>query len=282
MENLIRIATLGALTVLILMIMFIVKQAVACFYQLDVKCIFGLPGLIPLSGAPRYSILLLIINSFLVGCGATVIALFFGIITSLYITEIASPRVARLLWIVLKGIGAIPPVVIGFLGIVVLLKYGPQLGVSYILWFVMASLLLSLQAYPSTVCFLTDTLRRIPASFKASSYALGATRWQTIAHTIYPAARPGIAAAGLFVFGRVLGDTVILLMLAQVLSRGQQESVRSFLTIPAAIALEAPSIGPGDPQYHIFYLLGLLLTAISFGLSYFRRRLLRTQRGELE
>ncbi len=281
MEIVIHIAGIGAIILLVLMFVFIIVEAVIGLFQLYSTDHWSIAGSLE-SQIPRYSIISLVINSALLALGAIVVALPLGLGTALYITEIAPQRIARVFCTVVKGMDAVPPVIIGFLGFLLVGSEKHTLGTSSPSLVVLSSLLLGLMIYPSVVCFLVDTLRRIPTSFKASSYALGASRWQTIAHTIYPAAQPGIAAAGLFGFGRVLGDTVIVLMLLQGIFGARLPSASPLLTMPMAIATGATTAVPRDGQYHVLYLVGLLLTVISYSLSSLGRRLLRTQRGEVE
>ena len=281
MEIVIHIAGIGAIILLVLMFVFIIVEAVIGLFQLYSTDHWSIAGSLE-SQIPRYSIISLVVSSALLALGAIVVALPLGLGTALYITEIAPQRIARVFCTVVKGMAAVPPVIIGFLGFLLVGSEKHTLGTSSPSLVVLSSLLLGLMIYPSVVCFLVDTLRRIPTSFKASSYALGASRWQTIAHTIYPAAQPGIAAAGLFGFGRVLGDTVIVLMLLQGIFGARLPSASPLLTMPVAIATGATTAVPGDGQYHVLYLVGLLLTVISYSLSSLGRRLLRTQRGEVE
>lgn len=282
MENLVRIAAIGAVIVLGLMLVFMLAKVITYFPQFRIGDRWGMAGWSPLLQLPRYGIVSLVLNSALLACGAIIIALPLGLATALYITEMAPQRVARVLWVITKGLAAMPSVIIGFIGIGILHTEKSTSVISDATLVSLTSLLLALMVYPNVVCFLIDTLRRIPASFKASSYALGASRWQTIAYMIYPAARPGIAAAGLFGFGRVLGDTVVVLMLAQVIIGGQLAGGSPLFTVPTFIAVGAESAVLRNGPYHTLYLLGSLVTAVSYSLSHYGRRLVRTQRGEIE
>ena len=282
MERLTWIAAIGAIVVLAVVILFIAKEITVCFDQPQSQCIWSLARWNPVSEPARYGIAFLLINSVLLAACATVVALPLGLITALYITEIASAKMAQVFWLLMRVVGAVPPVVVGFLGIVTVTGRNRTLLLSDGEQLFLCSVLLAFMAIPRIVCFLIETLRSIPASFKASSYALGASHWQTIVHTICPAARPGIAAAGLFSFGRVLGDTVIALMLIQILPLNRFAANSPLWTVPTAVALGAESAVPGQTHYHLLYLLGLLLAVASFSLSLLGRQLIRTQRGELE
>lgn len=282
MERLTGIAAIGATVILAVVILFIAKEITVCFDQTQSQCIWSLARWNPVSEPARYGITFLLISSILLAGCATVMALPLGLITALYITEIASAKMSQVFWLLMRVMGAVPPVVVGFLGIVIVTSRSQALLLSYGEQFLFCSVLLAFMTIPRIVCFLIETLRSIPASFKASSYALGASHWQTIAHTVCPAAGPGIAAAGLFSFGQILGDTVIALMLIQIVPQGRFGTNSPLWTIPTAIALGAESAMPGQTHYHLLYLLGLLLAAASFSLSLLGRQLIRTQRGELE
>lgn len=278
-ETFILTLAIVAIVMLSLVFLSIIKEVIASLPYLQRREMSFLSGWNQFSSLAQRGIVHLVVNSVMVSCGATLVALPLGLITALYITEIAGEGTARMFKNTMKGMAAIPPVVIGFLGTSVLAAKKPGLQISYSTLLMSGALLLAFMIYPDIVCLLVDTLRRIPESFRESSYALGATQWQTILHTVYPAAKPGIVAAGLFGFGRVLGDTVIVLLLAQSIPGNQLEPL---LTMPAAIATGARWAMPGEADYYVVFVLGFLLMAISFALSHIGRRLMRTQRGELE
>jgi phosphate transport system permease protein len=263
-EVILQLATAATLMVMAAVAIFVVKGSVNSVLLVNLES-----GLI----------LMAAVNSVAIAAGAVVIALPVGLVSALYITELAPSQSAKTFWTAIKMLSAVPSVVIGFIGLVWLGYTGSSQVTSPLRTSVAASLLLALMVYPPLTSFLIEHLRRIPASLRASSYALGASRWQTIAYTVYPAARSIIAAAGFFGLSRAMGDTAIVLMLWQAAVRsslvGSQGS--RLFTIPTAIIMGA------ERGWHHSgsFLMALLIVILSLGFSALGRRFMQSHwRGQ--
>jgi phosphate transport system permease protein len=110
---------------------------------------------------------------------------------------------------------------------------------------------------------------------REASYALGATKWETAAFVLLPAATPGVFAAILLGIGRAFGETMIVLMAtgnAALLSPDIFASVR---TMSATIGAEMAEVVFGDAHYNILFFIGICLFVFSFSLNMFAEFVVR-------
>lgn len=129
----------------------------------------------------------LILGTLWVSIGAIVIALPIGLGVSIYLSEIATKKVRNILKPIIELLAAIPSVVYGFFGLVVLVPLVQQIfnlpvgetGLS-------GSIILAIMALPTIITVSEDAMRNTPRSMKEASLALGATHWQTIYKVIIP------------------------------------------------------------------------------------------------
>lgn len=162
-----------------------------------------------------FGILGFIVASFLTTAVAVLIGIPIGLYTAVYIAEIASKKVSKIMLFMVDMLAAIPSVVYGFFGLVVVvpwiqsifhLKSGATL--------LSASLILSLMILPTVVSLSTIALKSVPRSMDEASYALGATQIETIFKVKIPYAKSGILASFLLGLGRALGETMAVILVA--------------------------------------------------------------------
>jgi phosphate transport system permease protein len=224
----------------------------------------------------RFGILPLFTGSLLVTLLATVIAVPFGVFGAVYIAEIASPIEREFFKPFIELLAGIPSVVIGFFGLVVL---GPVIkhlfGLSTGLSALTGALLLALMSIPTIITISEDALKNVPQSYKDASLALGASKIQTLFFVIFPAALSGIIAAIMLGMGRVVGETMAVLMVtgnAPILTFDPLESVR---TMTATIAAEMGEVAYGSHHYQALFWVGLVLLLLTFILNVIAVRVLR-------
>ena len=226
--------------------------------------------------AESFGILPLISGSVLVTLLATVIAVPFGIVGAVYLAEIATRGENEIFKPFIELLAGIPSVVIGFFGLVVLapkikLIFGLQTGLNALT----GALLLALMAIPTIISISEDAIRAVPASYKQASLALGANRLQTIVRVVVPAALPGIIAAIMLGMGRVIGETMAVMMVtgnAAVITGSPFESVR---TMTATIAAEMGEVPFGSHHYAALFWVGIILLIATFGLNVVAQRVLK-------
>jgi phosphate transport system permease protein len=229
---------------LALIVLFLFKEGLPLFRQVSVgQFLFG-SAWYPTYNPPEYGIWPLIVGSVIVTVLACLIAVPFGLLSAVYISEIAPARIKEILKSVIELLAGLPSVVLGFFGMVIL---GPWMQETFDLPtglnIVNASVMLAVMAIPTISSISEDALYAVPRDFKEASYALGATRYETILRVSIPAALSGISTGVILGMSRAIGETMVVLMVAggaAAIPRGIFDSVRPMTASIAAEMGEAP------------------------------------------
>lgn len=218
--------------------------------------------------ASSYGILTLVTGTFMVTIGAMALAVPVGIACAAYLAEVASPWEREVIKPVVEVLAAVPSVVLGFLGLVLL---GPFLaGVFNLnngLNALNGSLMLGLMALPTIVSIAEDALTAVPKEYKEASLALGATRWQTLSRVILPSASSGVTAAVMLGVGRAIGETMTVVMATGNALRFPTGFFDSVRTMTATIAIELGEVPFNTTHYFALFAVGFILFAMSFAVS---------------
>ncbi len=158
---------------------------------------------------------------------AVLIASFIGIFSSVFIVEFAPPKLQAVIEPVVKFLAAVPSVVYGLLGILVVVpfindafitesmresvRYVVQLDGTSVL---AAVLILTVMILPIMIAIIVDSLREVPVTWREGAIALGVNRWRAMTTVSLRAIRPAIVAATVLGVARALGEAVMLAMVA--------------------------------------------------------------------
>lgn len=262
-EGLIRFSGVTTIVFVVFIFLLLLRDGLPVFRYTSVpKFLFGHDWL-PLSGI--FGTLPLILASLLVTLGAVVISIPLGAAVAVYIAEVAPPRAKEILKPAIETLAAIPSVVIGFIGLLVL---APLIQNAFHLptglTAFTGSVMLAFMAMPTIVSIAEDAITAVPTDYRAASLAMGATRWQTIWNVIVPAAKSGIFAGAMLGIGRVIGETMTVLMVtgnAAVIPHSFFQPVR---TMTATIAAEMGETVQGSPHYFALFAIGLVLFGMTF------------------
>jgi len=240
-----------------------------------------------------YGILPLFTGSLLVSLIALVIAVPLGVGAAIYISQIATPREQRLVKPAIEFIAALPSVVLGFFGIAVLgellrstsqspwLDWLPGFPIIERLNALTAGCLLALISIPTIFTLAEDALTNVPQSLRHASLAIGATHLQTTLRIITPAALSGIISAVLLGFGRVIGETMVVLLCA-----GNRATIPDFSAGPAVvtqpvhtmtgiIAQEMGEVVRGSVHYRALFAVGMVLFLLALLINYAAQKILQ-------
>ena len=224
-----------------------------------------------------YGILPLILGSLVVTIGAALVGVPVGILTAVYISEIAPGWVKEVLKPLIEILAGIPSVVLGFLGILVLSPFlRESLNMPTGLTALTGSLLLGAIAIPTIVSISEDALNTVPKSYREAALALGTTRWQTIWGVTVPAARSGILMAVMLGIGRSIGETMTVMMVtgnAPVMPKSLGALFAPIRTMTATIASEMGEVAGGSPHYHVLFFIGIILFLITLGVNVMASRI---------
>ena len=148
--------------------------------------------------------------------GAIIIGVPIGILTAVFLTEIARPKVAKIIHPAIELLAGIPSVVYGFFGMLVIVPAiramfpGKTIGDSLLA----AIIILAIMVIPTIVNVTENALRAVPKSYREASLGLGATPIRTIFKVTIPAARSGILSGVILGVGRAIGETMAVIMVA--------------------------------------------------------------------
>lgn len=267
-EGLIRMCGVASIVLVALIFLFLLKEGLALFQTVSLREFVGGRRWYPISEPPRFGVLPLILGSVFVTVGATVVSVPVGIGTALFVSEIAKGWVKEALKTGIELLAAIPSVVLGFIGMTLLAPAVQQLfhaptGLTALT----GALMLALMAMPTIVSITEDALAAVPRGFREAALALGATRWQMMWRVLLPAARSGILAATMLGIGRVIGETMAVMMVtgnAAVIPRSMLRPVR---TMTATIAAEMGETVRGSDHYFALFAIGIVLFGISFAIN---------------
>jgi phosphate transport system permease protein len=267
-EKLILICGLASILFVALIFLFLLKEGLAVFKIVGpFEFLFG-KSWYPISEPAQLGILPLIIGSLLVTLGAAIISIPIGVGCAVYIAEVAPPKIKEILKPSIELLAAIPSVVLGFIGMVTLVPWVKNIfHLATGLTALSGSIMLAFMAMPTIVSIAEDALYSVPKSYKEGALALGATHWQTIYRVILPAGSSGILAAIMLGIGRVIGETMAVMMItgnAAIIPHSILQPVR---TLTATIAAEMGEAVVGSGHYFALFAIGIVLFVISFAVN---------------
>jgi phosphate transport system permease protein len=253
-----------------------------------VDFLFSTQWLTASSWQDYYGVLPLLAGSTLISIVAVGIAVPLGVGAGIYINQIATPWEQKFVKPAIEFISAIPSVVLGFFGVAVLgesliqlSRWGILPHFTSRLNILNAGILLAFMAVPTIFTLTEDAINNVPRSFKEASYALGANRLQTIWRIILPASLSGVISAVLLGFGRVIGETMVVLLCAgnsiQIppMSDGLMVLFQPVHTMTGIIAQELGEAENGSLEWHALFMVGLFLFLISLVINFLAQRVVQ-------
>jgi len=256
---------ISSIAIVALIFIFLLREGFALFRVVSVGAFLGGRHWYPISEPPQFGVLPLILGSCWVTAGAAILSVPLGIASALFIAEIAKGWVKEALKTGIELLAAIPSVVLGFIGITVLSPFIQQtFHLPTGLTALTGSITLAFMAMPTIVSITEDALSAVPRGYREAALALGATRWQMMHRVLLRAAGSGIVAAVMLGIGRVIGETMAVMMVtgnAAVIPRSLLHPVR---TMTATIAAEMGETVRGSEHYFALFAIGIVLFVISF------------------
>ncbi|HEX78255.1 MAG TPA: phosphate ABC transporter permease subunit PstC [Dehalococcoidia bacterium] len=261
------IALNGILAIVILMAIFalLVKEGVAAFsYTSPWDFLLGRRWY-PVSDPPTFGILGFFVATLLVTLVSAVIAVPIGLGCAAYLSEVAPSRVREIVKPLIELLAGVPSVVMGFIGLIVVAPLiRDMFHLNTGLCGLSAAIMLAFMKVPVIVSISEDSLRAVPQHYREASYALGATKWQTIIHVCFPGAISGITAAVMLGLALAIGETMAVLMVAGGATGVPSSPVDPMRPMTATIAAEINNAVQGGLQYRALFAIGLLLFVMTF------------------
>ena len=261
------ISSLG-IFIMIFILYFLTTEGIPVLREIQLKEILAGRAWYPTETPPSLGMVPLIAGSLAVTLVSSTLALPLSLLVAIFISDVAPSFLRDLLKPVLELLGFLPSIVLGFLGMVVL---APWLQERFELLsglnLLNASVLLGVMIVPIVASLAEEALSSAPGELRDASFALGATRWETIRHVVIPWAKPGILSACLLGVMRSLGETMVVLMAAggaAILPESIFDPVRPLTSTIAAEMGETPV---GSAHYHALFFAGLILFAMTLAIN---------------
>lgn len=299
-EIVVRSVGLTSVLILLLIGFFLFREAFFIFYKEGVSSVIFGSQWYPTSDPPSFGMFPLIMGTVAVTFLTAIMAIPLGLATAVYIAEVANHRVKEFLKPLIEMLASFPSVVLGFFGMVViapilsnrlsplLSEKLPELLQSTNIPFISttiadfcydklfiasglnittAALMLTIRAIPVIASIAEDALTAVPRTYREASYSLGADKWDTIWKVVIPSSVSGLSVAVILGIGTIIGETMIVLMVAggaAVVPHWMFDPARP---MPAAIAAEMAEAPYRSLHYHALFGVGAILFFITFVLS---------------
>jgi phosphate transport system permease protein len=214
---------------------------------------------------PEYGVLPFIFGSFAVTFLSAIVAAPLGIGGAIFMTEIAPSWGRKILQPVIELLVGIPSVVYGFIGLTVLVPFVREhvggLGFSLL----SGMIVLSIMILPTITTIATDAMSSLPKNLREGSYALGATRWQTIRKVLVPAALPTLLTAVVLGMARAFGEALAVQMVIGNVRDIPTSLLDASATLTTIITLNMGHTTYGSVENNTLWSMGLILLVMSFG-----------------
>lgn len=252
--------SLISLFLLGLIVVFLFREGLPIFREVSLSGFLFGKEWYPTYSPPSYGIWPLIVGSIIVTIFSMLIAVPFGVLSAVYISELAPPAAKEVLKSAIELLAGLPSVVLGFFGMVILAPWMQEtFDLPTGLNIVSASLILAIMAIPTISSIAEDALYAVPMEFKEASYALGATKYETIVGVIVPAALSGISTAVILGMARAIGETMVVLMVAGGSAAVPESIFDSVRPMPASIAAEMGEAPYRSGHYHALFATGIVI-----------------------
>jgi len=265
MSRFFLIVATASITVLALISLFLFAEGLPIFKVVSVSdFIFG-KYWYPTSDPADFGIYPLIVGSVLVTALSAAVSIPLGVMTAVYMAEIASVRLREIVKPLVELLAALPSVVIGFFGMVIVAPFLQNVfDVATGLNLFNAALMLAFMSIPTICSISEDAIYSVPNNLKEASLALGATHWQTILRVILPASISGISTAVILGMSRAIGETMVVLMVAGGAAMIPTSIFDPVRPMPASIAAEMAEAPFRGEHYYALFATGIVLFIFTF------------------
>ena len=265
MKSLFFVVATASVTILFAITVFLFMEGIPIFDVVSVKnFIFG-QYWYPTYDPPDFGIYPLIVASLSVTVLSAAMAIPLGVMSAVYLAEIASPRLREIVKPVVELLAALPSVVIGFFGMVVVAPFLQNtFNIATGLNLFNASLMLAFMSIPTICSISEDAIYSVPNSLREASLALGATHLETILRVVLPASISGISTAVILGMSRAIGETMVVLMVAGGAAMIPLSIFDPVRPLPASIAAEMAEAPFRGDHYHALFATGIVLFLFTF------------------
>lgn len=261
-----KLSAMVTILVTIGIIWILLYQTVLFFKEISIIEFFTAKEWTPLFAEKKFGILPLLVGTMLTSFIALLVALPFGLIIAIYLSEYANSSYRQKIKPILELLASIPTVVYGFFALTTVTPFLQKLIPSMAGFNALApGIVMGIMIMPLISSLSEDALYSVPQSMRNASYALGATRFQTARKVLLPAASSGIIASVILGISRAIGETMIVAIAA-----GQQPRLTLNPLVPIeTISTYIVQVSMGDVprnslEYRTIFAAGMMLFVFTF------------------
>ncbi len=242
----------------------------------------------PTSTPASFGFIPLLVGTFLITAIAITVAGPLGLFSAIFMAEYASPRLRSFLKPLLEILAGIPTVELGFFAALtvapLIRNSGEAVGLSVASESALAAgLVMGMMIVPLISSLSDDIINAVPQSLRDGSYAMGATKSETIKRVVLPAALPGIVSAFMLAISRAVGETMIVVMAAGLAANLSVNPLEAVTTITVQIA----TLLVGDQEFDSAktlsaFALGFVLFLFTLALNYIALRIVQKYREQYD
>lgn len=273
-EGLIRLSGVSAIVFILAIFGFIGKEGIVFLFT-HLGEMLTSTDWSPTAETPVFGIVALIVGTVWCVGLSLLVSVPLGIAAAVYLSEFSGERTREWLKVIVELLAAIPSVVWGFIGVMIINPLLQQGGAQVGLNGINGALVLGLMTLPLLVSLGEDALRAVPESYRQAALAMGATRWEMVRRVLLPAASRGLLVAVLLGVGRCVGETMAVLMVTGHAVRIPNELFSPVRTLTATIAAELGEAVRGGEHYQALFALGVMLFALTFVVNLIADRAIR-------
>lgn len=248
------------------MVYFVASKGLSSFFADGISLgeIFGGTQWKPDGEPPLFGALPFILGSFSTSLLAALIAAPLGICAALFMVEIM-PKIGRkYLQPVVELLAGIPSVVYGFVGLSIIVPFYRDIFPGQGLGIAAGASVLSIMILPTITSIATDALASLPQGLKEGSYALGATRWQTLYRTVFPTTMPALLTGVVLGMARAFGEALAVQMVIGNAPHIPHSLFESTSTLTSVITLSMGNTVMGSIQNNVLWTLAFILMMMTF------------------
>ena len=242
----------------------------------------------PTAAPPSFGFIPLLVGTLLITTIAIAVAGPLGLLSAIYMAEYATPRLRGVLKPLLELLAGVPTVVLGFFAALTVAPLIRNSGESFGLVVasesaLAAGLVMGMMIVPLISSLSDDIINAVPQSLRDGSYAMGATKSETIKRVVLPAALPGIVSAFMLAISRAVGETMIVVMAAGLAANLTVNPLSAVTTITVQIA----TLLVGDQEFDSAktlsaFALGFVLFLFTLALNYLALRIVQKYREQYD
>jgi phosphate transport system permease protein len=274
-QSIITVVAMVGILALIGLFIFIIRDAIPALTKVGAE-IFTSKYWYPTYDPPEYGMLAMITGSFILTGFASIIVIPIGYIIAFFLYDYATNTEQRIIKSAIDLLSGIPTVIIGSFLFIYVSPILMNLGAWSTGNLLLAAIGLSILSLPYAASLMQEALSAVDISLKESALALGASRFTAGFRIVSKAALSGILNSIILTINRIIGETIVVLMVAggaAIIPKSIWDPVRP---LTAAIASEMGEVPIGSIHYSALFVAGLILLTISFILTMISRRVTRS------